>query len=157
MSVSAASQLKSLLTKREKINAEITEATKKLLRDETASLFEEFPNIVRFAWTQYTPYFNDGDECVFRCHHDTPYVVFAGNEEEDDEECEFSEYNYSDWDDVARKYVPKTQLTEEEKAGKAVIDMLAPFEDSDFKQIFGDHVKVIITREGVEVEEYSHD
>jgi hypothetical protein len=29
------------------------------------ALFEAHPALESFGWTQYTPYFNDGDECVF--------------------------------------------------------------------------------------------
>lgn len=33
-------------------------------------LFEDFPDLEWFSWTQYTPYFNDGDECTFRVNSD---------------------------------------------------------------------------------------
>ena len=35
-------------------------------------------NIQAIAWSQYTPYFNDGDECVFRVSE--PFIVLDGFE-----------------------------------------------------------------------------
>lgn len=34
-------------------------------KDIVKDIFVGFPNIESFSWTQYTPYFNDGDECNF--------------------------------------------------------------------------------------------
>ena len=36
-----------------------------LLQKEFDALFIEYPEIGKIEWTQYTPYFNDGDPCVF--------------------------------------------------------------------------------------------
>jgi hypothetical protein len=34
-------------------------------KEAVKSVFEEHPNVQSFSWTQYTPYFNDGDACEF--------------------------------------------------------------------------------------------
>ena len=65
-----------------KAKIEAIEAQKKAmveeLRTEFPKLFEELfaksKLIDSFGWTQYTPYFNDGDTCEFGVHADDPYV-----------------------------------------------------------------------------------
>jgi len=37
-------------------------------------LFSEYPDLKHVAWTQYTPYFADGDKCEFSVHSDSPYI-----------------------------------------------------------------------------------
>ena len=45
--------------------ARAKEAAKVALKDGFRLIFEEYPFLGRVAWAQYTPYFNDGDACVF--------------------------------------------------------------------------------------------
>ena len=37
-------------------------------------LFDKYPNVSSIGWVQYTPYFNDGDECTFSVYLDDLYV-----------------------------------------------------------------------------------
>ena len=72
------------MTTLEKIKAELEafEAKKKVfvedLRKEFPTMFKELfdksEKIESFSWTQYTPFFNDGDTCEFGVHCDDPYV-----------------------------------------------------------------------------------
>lgn len=50
------------------------ETAKGLFVEMSAELFAENPGLVSFGWTQYTPYWNDGDVCVFGAHTDYPTV-----------------------------------------------------------------------------------
>jgi hypothetical protein len=43
--------------------------------------FEECPKVQAVVWSQYTPYFNDGDECVFSLND--PYFVVDGFDSDD--------------------------------------------------------------------------
>lgn len=49
-------------------------AAKGLFTEMSADLFQENPTLVSFAWTQYTPYYNDGDPCRFSCNGSYPTV-----------------------------------------------------------------------------------
>ena len=72
-------------------NAELESLKKKYmqeLQDEFNEIiklfFEECPKVQAVVWAQYTPYFNDGDECIFSVNE--PYFVVEGfdsNELED--------------------------------------------------------------------------
>lgn len=112
---------------------------KKILTDQLKSefpailkpLFEKYPSVEKVRWNQYTPYFNDGDTCEFSAHIDSLAI-------NDDEMYDGSDENADAADDFS------TAL------GEIPEEML--------KEIFGDHVEVIVNRDGtVETEEYSHD
>jgi hypothetical protein len=94
-------------------------------------LFEKYPSVEKIRWRQYTPYFNDGDECTFSAHVDSLAI-------NDDEPYETSDGN--------------------EDASEEFTDALGEIPEEMLKEIFGDHVMVIVNRDGtVETEEYEHD
>lgn len=57
------------------------EAASRLAKDaltkQAEKIFKNYSSLVGFRWTQYTPYFNDGDECTFRVN-DYPCMKFIG-------------------------------------------------------------------------------
>ena len=85
------------------------------------------------SWTQYAPYFNDGDECVFGVNDIEVFLT-----EED-----FDEYDYSDRDNPV---VGELYNFSRSELGEQI-----------FKSVFGNHSKVVVTKDGFEVEEYDHD
>lgn len=103
------------------------------------------PQVEQVYWTQYTPYFNDGDPCVFSVNE--PYFVFVGDDEE-----------YDAWSIGKAKYAPAQDVCSAETAAacSALAKELGSL-DGPLETLFGDHVKVIVTADGVDVDEYSHD
>jgi len=95
-----------------------------------------------FSWTQYTPYFNDGDVCEFGAHIDYPHIEgfneYGENFKVDEEEWE------------AAKIAPKEKY-------QLVRDFLRQFEEDDYLFMFGDHAEVTVTATNIEVEDYEHD
>lgn len=55
-------ELSKQLTELKKLIVQATEAELKIAFLE---IFKKFPDLKTFAWTQYTPYFNDGEPCYF--------------------------------------------------------------------------------------------
>jgi hypothetical protein len=144
------------------MRTELTGACKDIFKDASQELFEAHPNLVAFGWTQYTPYFNDGDVCEFGVRSDSPFIVFTTSESKDlDYDNEFSTYRYeSRWDSTLKKSTPvdlTPELEAELKTGKAVVAFLQMFDDDQFKMMFDDHAQVNVTKDGVEVEHYDHD
>lgn len=115
---------------------EFTEASKVIFHEQVIPLFQKFPKLVSFSWTQYTPYFNDGDPCYFRCNSDDPSVQYGDMEER--EECYGLE-------------------GEVDKAANAIREFLGSFSDEQYEMMFEDHAEIVVSREGVTVEEYEHD
>jgi len=44
------------------------------LKEALAEFFDKYPEVETVQWTQYAPYFNDGDACVFSVND--PHVLF---------------------------------------------------------------------------------
>lgn len=62
--------------------------------------FDECPKIQAVIWTQYTPYFNDGDECVFSVNE--PYFITKNFDRED----LLNPYEYEDDDKYVTLKIP---------------------------------------------------
>lgn len=123
---------------------ELNVVAKKQFKEFSTQLFDIHPNLELFGWTQYTPYFNDGDECIFGVND--CFVVMKN---------QLEEYQNGDHWDFASTY----NETDKERiaAFKDIRNFLSNFEDEDMQHMFGDHIKVEVTRSGVVTEEYSHD
>lgn len=109
---------------------------KNYLLGESKKIFAKYPKLKSFGWTQYTPYFNDGDACYFGVNSDCPYI--------NGEHCEdMEEKQYKKWG---------------ENTVKSISELIGSIDDDDLAAVFEDHVMVTIHRSGrIEVEEYSHD
>jgi hypothetical protein len=176
------------------------EFVKKLV-PQFAEVFEQFfaenPNVGGVVWTQYTPYFNDGDECVFRVSGkylfptSTDLDDLSGYDEDlfpsfDDIknyvyvlENDKAPANYRTWYDAdafkrtfgatKEQHILDVAQTAGLNKGNVVEfyktlndweklqDTLASIDDDIYKDIFGDHAKIVVTRDGINVDEYSHD
>lgn len=131
---------------------EASKMAKECLAEGLKTIFAENPKLQAFKWTQYTPYFNDGESCEFSAHTEYPSLKFDGvaGEDEEDEEDDGGFFEYINYDKAG--YSPELI-----KAGDAVKELLGSIQEDDLKKAFGDHVEVTATRKGFEVDEYSHD
>lgn len=66
--------------------AEVKARNEEFFKKAIAFLFDKHPKLEKFSWTQYTPYFCDGDVCEFSAN--TDYFTINDN----DDEC--SEWGY---------------------------------------------------------------
>ena len=125
-------------------------------------LFVAYPELKSFGWKQYTPYFNDGEACEFESLH--YYPTINGNEENDgaSEQAEGeldivmlgSETRYG----VGWKKIPNPDYDPYYSDIVATVkEFLNQFDSDDMEELFGDHVSIHVTENGVVVEEYDHD
>ena len=128
----------------------VTETCRKAFEEGVAPIFEKHPNLEAFGWTQYTPYFNDGDECVFSARTDYLTIAMTGDD-----------FDFHDGEDIGlwniQQAVKNGRFGEREAAAQDALDLVKQFDDADYKTIFGDHVSVKVSRSGIEVEEYEHE
>jgi hypothetical protein len=110
------------------LRAKLNDKLKATLTFGSAELFEEFPELESFSWTQYTPYFNDGDTCEFSANIDYPEIEGIGEANDD-------------YDIV----------------NDAIVNLLSLFKEDELKELFGDHKEVTITRESMKAYDYDHD
>lgn len=89
------------------------------------------------TWTQYAPYFNDGDVCEFGLHIYDAFVPLGSE------------------DDAVSRY----DLENEELAERAhLIESFLQRVDDLLEQVYGNNKQIIVTREGVQVDDYdNHD
>lgn len=117
--------------KKAKLFKDIQSQFPKLLKE----IFKKHPWAESVSWTQYTPYFNDGDECVFSANIDWVRI------------------NEVDVDDLT-----DGELVEKEKAFEDFVKFLNIVPQEFYKEAFGDHCEVTIFKDGSsEVDECSHD
>lgn len=162
---------------REKLRTE----GKDLLKPEFAAFFEANPRVEAVRWTQYTPYFNDGEACVFSVNDfevrlGEPAGSVSDDAEEDDEDGEWLDHwaltresvcvqrgtkEQPGWNGKMQT-VPNYVDVPKKPIGRDIAEALGKLEDAvndeDVMQaVFGDHVQVTATRDGFTTEEYSHE
>ncbi len=122
-----------------------------ILKKAFTEFFAAHPDCEAIRWTQYAPYFNDGEPCEFSVH-EFEYKFAAGDEaaseEADSEEDEENEDDddYEEW-----------QITEAQAEFCGEFEGQFSDHEDMLKLVFGDDTRVTATREGFECDEYSHD
>lgn len=134
--------------------------------------FKIVPKMKSIAWAQYSPYFNDGDECVFSVEDVSvlsfvpSYVCYDYDDEEEDD------YDFDDDEDkkeeVSEEKDPRIIVSDynhsnqnlltakELEACNAVREFISQNEDL-MLDLYGNHVGVIVTENGSQVSNYEHD
>jgi hypothetical protein len=142
----------------EAIRAKFQRDMQKVFKQAFMEFFDANPEVHCVYWRQYTPYFNDGDECVFSC-----YASYAGvTNAKDYQSITYGEYDGEDegvwvddpdYGDFNSELIP-AHVSENASKLRSILERI---DDSVFKEMFGDHCMVYATRDGFEVTEYSHD
>lgn len=107
-------------------------------------------------WEQYTPYFNDGDACVFSTYE--LGVKFAGEDTAGDYEDGYLDGWSIGYKDTKGEYPyrPDSVSNEQAVAFNEAKPNLARYEDV-LRENFGDPAQVTATTSGFDVEFYEHD
>lgn len=129
-----------------------------LFKETTKEFFDKNPNVTAAVWTQYTPYFNDGETCEFGVNDVTftnapdPENIHWDDYEGDAEAAaDGSEiFTWSGWGEAPNGL--------DQEMCNSFSRMVQSSEMEDvMKAMFGDHVKVVATREGFDVDSCDHD
>lgn len=124
----------------------------------------EDERILDFGWTQYTPFFNDGEPCEFSAR--APWVRTTEEEHLDPDEvdltCDESSLHPTlggrDWDTESRKLV--TVRGQHPDLSAAVQELRAALEGGSFDRVlmekFGDHCQVTVRKDRISVDSYDH-
>ncbi len=134
------------------------------------------PGVTAVRWCQYTPYFNDGDPCVFSIYgarvavaNDTPNEgeAFDGDydEAEAGEQIWRSSYEFKDYSDPSYGYYNRPLIKLDGADAAQVKAALEEFEDVlesgthyvVLNEKFGDPAEVTADAKGFHVEFYEHD
>lgn len=175
-------EFSALLDRKAELEAQIKAEATDVFAAASKEIFEKYGDKVGlFKWTQYTPYFNDGEPCEFGKHD--VWIFTPEDAENDDlryEEGSEAFYgdnvnkilykkNGGDWvtaghwigkERLEREYTPFENPDFDPEYGEAytaIHDLCKLIDEDTALALFGDHVEVCVTKQGVEVEEYSHD
>lgn len=159
-------KLRLVRAERETLSKKIRQMAAEVFADGVKVIFEKHPTLEYISWTQYTPYFNDGEACEFSVNRDYLTIKEVGEEAIEDYDFDLGEITRSIetgtrrqwngatrmWEDVA--FVP----TDAELSAPTIREFINEFEDADFLMMFGDHVRVTIYNDGrIEADHYDHD
>jgi len=145
---------------KEKLARLIREQGESIFKEKVNEFFKENPAIKAFAWSQYTPYFNDGEPCEFSVN---PLSFTTAEDLDEDEKCGLAHEDggFSTWsnDGPCDGYDAHPGLTRETYKACRELDRILTSNDMQdiVLSIFGDHVTVFVTPQEVIVEEYDHD
>lgn len=156
-------KIEALKAKVAELNKQVRDESQRLLNEGFADIFAKYPKLIGFSWNQYTPYFNDGDECTFRVNTDGLIPDFT------DESAEESDYEYntgdSTWNQTTKRY-ESVPVSKEKKlnnaAYKEICYLINAIDDDTMKATYGNHITVTVSKneDGSIVsltEDYDHD
>lgn len=154
------------------------------LRQTGRSTFEKFvpelfvEGVVGLCWTQYTPYFNDGEACTFSRNtvfvgvtagvgHELKNLGIDPSNDEMSHEYDVSELDEEDpnaiwwYEDYRVKNLKKKlavgSFPPSIAALQAALDFVLDCPEDVLEIAFGDHSKISVTSKGITIEEVEHD
>ena len=154
-------EIDNILTDYKDMMKKVQETLKDKMKDVFKSFFDSYPEVKTIHWTQYAPYFNDGDECVFSVHE--PHFTRTEYTELEDREHSWGEgddgiVELSVWDEVEDCYVDAyidPNLIRDMNAFSMILQSDA--NEDIMRSMFGDHVWVKAHRGGFQIDDYDHD
>lgn len=168
----------------EKARNYVASAGEGLFREAVRDVFKKFKNLDRFSWPQYTPHWNDGDECVFGVYFDSLAVndEVEGDDPESlwtlehahellsnrkkaeerilrelKEETERWKVDSLNRDLETLKTRDPKEVAEKYKLKKAITELLQDIDDSAYERMFGEGLVTISRNGGANVSGYEHD
>ena len=158
-----------LITDQAELQRKFQEQAQTLFKDITKEFFAKNPGVSAIVWTQYTPYFNDGDTCEFRVNDptftnapDPENIVWEEYEGEEENVWTASNIAYvlnsdQQWYAEAKRLIQEQGGVDVESCNMMARAICSSEMEDVMLAMFGDHSKVIATRDGFDVEEYEHD
>lgn len=154
-----------LMEEQAELRAKFQVKAQELFKSVTKEFFEKNPGVQAIMWTQYTPYFNDGDTCEFGVND--PHFTNA-NAEQREEFTAWGEYEGEDeevWSNELWGFKYDMERNPHKNFDGINLDDAKAFAEmicsGDMEEVmeamFGDHVRVTATREGFDVDEHDHD
>lgn len=166
------SRFDDLIEEQRALKAKFQAEAQAMFKDTMKEFFDKNPGITALKWTQYTPYFNDGDECVFGVNDvyftnapaDELENVTAWGEYEGEDESVWVSQNIAHVLNSGSKYYQEEAAKiraaggVDEDSCNFIDKMISSNEMEEImKEMFGDHVVITATRDGFEVTDYEHD
>ena len=146
----------------EALKNELNEISQSSFDEFRCYIFGKYSQLESFGWTQYTPYFNDGDSTIFSAN--TDYLIINGDYvDESNWISPVNIINWGNWNSETKSYIGRVE--EENKnfdknlsdATNEIIDFLSNFDNDFYLTKFGDHAEITVTKSSVDISDYDHD
>jgi len=129
-------------------------AAKAIIKEVLQKFMQRTPSVKALAWNQYTPWFNDGEPCIF--HMGDVYATSEDIDLEDQPDV------YSEpWAEIGEFYIREYGHIGEfsKEDSQKLVDLANKLNSlqEELQDTFGDHITVLVTSNGVETFEYEHD
>lgn len=155
-------ELKQKQKELKEIKNQILEKSNEVFDEFCKDIFTKSPRLSSFGWSQYTPYFNDGDTCVFNVNID--YLYINGQSVDDSEWINKKNITkYGEWNREQKQYIGREE-EDNPNYDQELVDIyeeissfLSNFDNDFYMSKFGDHVEITITSTGIDVFECEHD
>lgn len=178
-------KIQSIENKIYKLQKEREVESNKLIVAGFKDLFTKHKDLISFRWSQYTPYWNDGDECTFGVYNDD---LFINDDEESNNQYALKSLLDKIKSTRSRNAAIKkleAEMESDRQKGygtswkeaeieniknadydtvKARLEILIDIQDilfnmptESYRDIFGDHVSVTVTKDGWTTEACEHD
>ena len=149
------------LTEEKKIYDEkIKETGEKAVKSAIRNFTEKYSEVEGIRWEQYTPYFNDGESCLFSVGEIRIRLGAMPSDAGD-----YSD-GYMDVTDFKRWYEKNSALDAAVFGPERYKELTTDFKkfvhlmgsnDDALEAAFGDHVKITVTNGKIVVDDYEHD
>ncbi len=143
-------KLKALEEKMAALHEQMKKEGQAAFNEAIKEVFEAHPEIEAFRWSQYTPYFNDGDTCEFGVNTDVDLLPVN---KAPLPHVEKDKYRYRQEDEW---YCGSNGMPYEYEAASNDFSAVLRIEEL-MLALFGDHGQITCYRDRIEVEEYQHD
>ncbi len=135
----------------QEFDAKVKANGKELINETLKDFFVKHPEVEYLCWTQYAPYFNDGEACEFSVHEPMVKLKKTNPDAEDEEDLD-----YWDLDGPWKFRESNPSLAEDLRSLAQAFNTC----ESALRSIFGDDCKVTVygfPEFKVEVSEFRHD
>lgn len=134
-----------ILDNYQKAKTALSSSIKEDLHGYFLPLFEKHPELESFSWTQYAPYFNDGDACMFSSNG----IDRVNDIDHDD--------GYEEWKKQVESGYGKTRVLGPLGAAYTAAEELKATLDDDVLETLLGEGRATVTKKKITMEECRHD
>lgn len=117
-----------------------------------SKIFEIYPEVSAVSWTQYVPYFSDGDPCVFQLGE--IYVLKGNVSEELIQEITNNPYYPEEYGEEDELWKDVEIIPYSDTSAKSISNFINSISD-ELEKIYDSNASVVLSREyGTKIEDY---
>lgn len=148
-----------IIALRSELERKIKSFGKEAFTESLAPFFAANPEVIGVTWTQYTPYFNDGDVCEFGVH-EPALILSTEAAKRFNPEYDWDSFDEEDFSYNCGRRFESWDLRDSDFDTKknGFSQAWGEIPEEVFLSVFGDHVEVRIMRNGeVFIDDCEHD